>query len=104
MEDITWKEILFIIIIMIVGGYMSYNYAENYREVVTAAKVINSQNQNKQDGNMLIRTRYNETIISEHIESFKRPYGLFPYYQVVMKSGAKHVVHPDELRKAFPDL
>lgn len=47
MEDITWKEILFVIILMIVGGYMSYNYAENYREVVAAAKVINAQNQNK---------------------------------------------------------
>lgn len=53
---------------------------------------------------MLIETRYNETIISDHIESFNRPYGLFPYYEVVMKSGAKHVVHPSELRKAFPDL
>ena len=47
MEDITWKEILFVIILMIVGGYMSYNAAENYHEVVTAAKVINAQNQNK---------------------------------------------------------
>lgn len=47
MEDITWKEILFVIIISIVGGYMAYNYSENYHEVVTAAKVINSQNQNK---------------------------------------------------------
>lgn len=47
MEDITWKEILFVIILMIVGGYMSYNYTENYREVVAAAKVINAQNQNK---------------------------------------------------------
>ena len=47
MEDMTWKEILFVIIITIVGGYMAYNYAENYHEVVTAAKVINSQNQTK---------------------------------------------------------
>lgn len=53
---------------------------------------------------MLIKSRYGATIISEHIESFNRPYGLFPYYQVIMKSGAKHVVHPNELRKAFPDL
>lgn len=47
MEDITWKEILLIIIIMIIGGFMSHIYIENYREVVTAAKVINAQNQNK---------------------------------------------------------
>ena len=47
MEDITWKDILFLIIFIIVGCYMSYNYAENYREVVAAAKVINAQNQNK---------------------------------------------------------
>jgi hypothetical protein len=53
---------------------------------------------------MLIKSRYGETIISEHIESFKRPYGLFPYYEVTMKSGAKHVVSPDQLRKVFPDL
>lgn len=53
MEDITWKEILFIIIITIIGGYMSYIYIENYREIVAAAKVINAQNQqNKQDGNI----------------------------------------------------
>lgn len=47
MEDITWKEILFVIILMIVGGYMSYNATENYQEVVAAVKVINAQNQNK---------------------------------------------------------
>ena len=47
MEDITWKEILFVIILMIVGGYMAYNYSENYHEVVAAAKIINAQNQNK---------------------------------------------------------
>lgn len=47
MEDITWKEFLFVIILMIVGGYMSYNASENYHEIVAAAKVINAQNQNK---------------------------------------------------------
>ena len=47
MEDITWKEILFVIILMIVGGYMRYTATENYHEVVAAAKVINAQNQNK---------------------------------------------------------
>jgi hypothetical protein len=47
MEDITWKEILFVIIITIIGGYMAHNYTENYREVVAAAKIINAQNQNK---------------------------------------------------------
>lgn len=53
---------------------------------------------------MLIKTRYSETIITEHIESFSRPYSLLPYYEVVMTSGAKHVVSPDQLRKAFPVL
>lgn len=47
MEDMTWKEILFVIIISIIGGYMAYNYSENYHKVVAAAKVINNQNQNK---------------------------------------------------------
>ena len=47
MEDITWKEILFVIIIAIVGGYLAGIEHDNYREVVTAAKVINAQNQNK---------------------------------------------------------
>lgn len=47
MEDITWKEILIVIIISIVGGYLATKYIENYNEVVTAAKVINSQSQNK---------------------------------------------------------
>ncbi len=47
MEDITWKEILFVIILMIVGGYMSYVASENYHEVVNAAKIINAQNQQR---------------------------------------------------------
>lgn len=51
MEDITWKDILFLIIFIIVGfmafSYMNHKYVENYREVIAAAKVINAQNQNK---------------------------------------------------------
>lgn len=52
---------------------------------------------------MMLTTRYGTTIMSEHIESIDRPYGLQPYHEVTMTSGAKHVIHPDELRKAFPN-
>ena len=51
---------------------------------------------------MMLTTRYGEQIMSEHIESFARPYGLQPFHEVTMTSGAKHVIDPDELRKAFP--
>lgn len=52
---------------------------------------------------MMLRTNHDTTIISEHIESIDRPYGLHPFHEVTMTSGAKHTIHPDELRKAFPD-
>lgn len=52
---------------------------------------------------MMLTTRYGTTIMSEHIESIDRPHGLRPYHEVTMTSGAKHVIHPDELRKAFPN-
>lgn len=47
MEDWTWKDILFVIVVSIVGGYLSYVASENYKEVVNAAKVINAQNQQR---------------------------------------------------------
>lgn len=47
MEEFTWKEILFVIIISAVGGYLAYVASENYNEVVKAAKVINAQNQQR---------------------------------------------------------
>ena len=47
MEDITWKDILFVIIFTIIGCYIAHNYSEDYHEVIAAAKVINAQNQNK---------------------------------------------------------
>ena len=50
---------------------------------------------------MVLTTRHNVQIMSEHIESVARPYGYHPYVEVTMTSGAKHVIHPDELRKAF---
>ena len=53
---------------------------------------------------MLLATRYKVQIISEHIESIDRPYGYHPYVEVTMTSGAKHMIHPDELRKAFPNV
>lgn len=43
MEDWTWKDILFVIVVTVVGGYLAYVANENYREVVAAAKVINAQ-------------------------------------------------------------
>lgn len=46
MEDWTWKEILFVIVVTVVGGFLAYHANENYREVVAAAKVINSQARN----------------------------------------------------------
>ena len=52
---------------------------------------------------MMLKTRYGTTIMSERIESIARSYGLQPYREVTMTSGAKHVIHPDELRKAFPN-
>ena len=53
---------------------------------------------------MLLKTRRANTfIMSEHIESVDSPYGYRPYVEVTMTSGAKHVIDPDELRKAFPD-
>lgn len=52
---------------------------------------------------MMLTTRHGTTIMSEHIESVDSPYGYRPYVEVTMTSGAKHVIDPDELRKAFPD-
>lgn len=53
---------------------------------------------------MLLMTRYHEQIFSEHIESIARPYGYQPFVEVTMTSGAKHVIHPDELRKAISNF
>lgn len=47
MEDWTWKDILFVIVVTIVGGYFTYVASENYKEIVNAAKVINAQNQQR---------------------------------------------------------
>ncbi len=52
---------------------------------------------------MILETRYHKEIISEHIESVSRR-GYRPYVEVTMTSGAKHLIHPDELRKAFKDF
>lgn len=53
---------------------------------------------------MILETRYHIEIMSEHIESIAHPSGYRPYVEVTMTSGAKHVIHPDELRKAFKDF
>ena len=53
---------------------------------------------------MMLKTRYNVEIMSEHIESIAHPYGSYPYVEVTMTSGAKHTIHPDELKKAFKDF
>ena len=52
---------------------------------------------------MMLKARHGIKIISEHIESIDRPYGLQPFHEVTMTSGAKHAIAPDELRKAFPN-
>lgn len=53
---------------------------------------------------MLLKTRYNVEIMSEHIESIAHPSGYRPYVVVTMTSGATHVIHPDELRKAIKNF
>ena len=53
---------------------------------------------------MVLTTRQHVEIMSEHIESVAHPYGYHPYVEVTMTSGAKHVIHPDELRKAFKNF
>lgn len=52
---------------------------------------------------MMLTARHGITIMSEHIESIARPYSLQPYHEVTMTSGAKHLILPKELRKAFPN-
>ena len=46
MEDITWKEILFVIILMIVISNINNNKSKNYNKIETATKVNKAQKQN----------------------------------------------------------
>ena len=51
---------------------------------------------------MMLKTRYRLDVMSEHIECIAVKSSVEPYREITMVSGNKHLIHPDELRKAFP--
>ncbi len=52
---------------------------------------------------MIIASRDGTMLNTDFIESYKRSGRYYPYFTVVMASGKEHLVHPTEMRKAYPD-
>ena len=52
---------------------------------------------------MMIQSRYGTMLNTDHIESYKRSRSRFPYFTVITASGKEYLVHPTEMRKAYPD-
>ena len=52
---------------------------------------------------MMLKTRYGLVVMSEHIECIDDKSDFAPYREITMASGNKHLIRPDELRKAFPE-